>query len=501
MGSGSTSDRTSERRFGGFRLLRRLAIGGTAEIFLASDERTRRVVLKVPLDGAASTELQREALEHEAAIGARLDHPGIVRIEGVAREGAAAALVVEYVDGISLASLLEKGPLGTELSLHVVRCLAEALDAAHRATDESGTGLGLVHRDVTPHNVLVSREGAVKLLDFGIARSRLGGARTRTGSLKGTIRYLSPEQATGSSLDARSDVYSLALVAFETLTGKPYLEGDSEFELLRAAESPREWDAARLPADLPDAFARALSKALRRFPEERFGSAAGFARALPGSHTPADELRRLLAEKVAAALGPDPDQEDEKDEATTTLVASRSPRRIAGLVLGLVIVAIGALALGLRPRRSPSPIVVPPAPAVATTPPTPMRPVLPTAIPRAPEPIEATRPRSPATAIDRTPSRTIVDAGTTDILATPPPSETVASAAPPPVDEAPPPAPTRESVRAKLARADARLRAARARGADVAPLESLARQALEDYVGGRFVEADGLLDRILARVE
>ncbi|MCC6873865.1 MAG: serine/threonine protein kinase, partial [Sandaracinaceae bacterium] len=215
---------------------RRLAVGGMGEIFEATDGRTD-AVLKLLLPQHAKNAEIVGALAHEGELARRLAHPNVVRVLVVHASGAAPHLVLERVDGAPLSDLLE-APLPLPEALAAVLPLLDALEHVHGARGEDGAALGIVHRDVTPQNVLVSRDGVVKLTDFGIARSRLKDARTRTGIVKGKLNYLAPEQVTGSSVDARTDLYAIGLVLFELSTGQSYLQGEDDVALLRVAEDP-----------------------------------------------------------------------------------------------------------------------------------------------------------------------------------------------------------------------------------------------------------------------
>ncbi len=306
------TDATTVRRLGAYRLLRRVAIGGMAEIFEARGEDDERpLVVKVLLPQHARDRDFVRMLEHEATLQSGLDHPNLVRVIDFGVADGQAYLAMELVDGASLgeveAMLRATGRrLPVALAVHVVAELLDALDYVHTARDGDGEPLGIVHRDVTPQNVLLSRQGEVRLGDFGIARSNVRDTRTRTGVIKGKLRYLSPEQVTGSRVDPRTDAYAAGLILFELLTGSPYIEGESEIALLRAAEAP----PARRPSEVADVdprFDAVLARVLARFPEERPSSAHAFRTALDeianAGHLVADvaDLARIVDETRAWA--------------------------------------------------------------------------------------------------------------------------------------------------------------------------------------------------------
>ena len=172
-----------------------------------------------------------------------LAHANLVRVLGHGEADGRPFLAMELVDGPSLAELLRAlaragRPCPPPVALFVGSELLRGLAYVHEATDETGPSLRIVHRDVNPPNVLLEHGGRVRLGDFGIARSSGRETRTQTGVIKGKLRYLAPEQVTGSHLDARTDVYAAGLVLWELLAGEPHLLGEGEIELMRAAETP-----------------------------------------------------------------------------------------------------------------------------------------------------------------------------------------------------------------------------------------------------------------------
>lgn len=261
---------------GDYRIGRRIAVGGMAEIF----EATRRdgvgppLVLKRLLPQYAKDPEVVRMLEHEGALVLRLSHPCLIRVIDIVAHAEEPYLVLERIDGASadvlVSALAERGERCTlPMALALVLPLLDALAFVHEAKDDDGAPLGIVHRDVTPHNVLVSRDGTVKLGDFGIARSSMRDARTKTGVIKGKLRYLAPEQVTGSMVDARTDLYAVGVLLFELLAAEPYLSGASEVDLLRAAEQPSYRGLTGLVEGADPRLDRILSGVLSRFAEQR----------------------------------------------------------------------------------------------------------------------------------------------------------------------------------------------------------------------------------------
>jgi len=221
----------------------------------------------------------------EARICASLDHPNIVRAVDFGEQDGELVLVMEYVDGFSCSELLRlsarrDAPMPMDAALFIALEVLEALEYAHSVETDSGVHLGIVHRDVSPGNILVGNTGALKLTDFGVARSNDCPRDTRPGALKGNYGYMSPEQIGGWEVDRRSDLFSFGVVLFELLKGKPLFEGSSDFEILARTYEADISPLAEPGAGLPLELRLILASALSRDPKERFHSAGEFAEAL-----------------------------------------------------------------------------------------------------------------------------------------------------------------------------------------------------------------------------
>ena len=212
-------------KIGRFELLHRFAIGGMGEIFLARERGVagfdRQVVVKLLIPELAEQPDLVTLFIDEARIAANLAHPNIVQIFDFGRDDGSYFLAMEYVPGQNLARLCARavrdpsGLFTRELAVHVVAEMARGLDHAHRAKDADGKALGIVHRDVSPHNLLLSIHGDVKVMDFGIAKAANALHRTATGVIRGKYGYMSPEQLAGEDLDLTTDVYSAGIVLWE----------------------------------------------------------------------------------------------------------------------------------------------------------------------------------------------------------------------------------------------------------------------------------------------
>ena len=226
---------------GTYVLERKLGTGGMAEVYLArrSGPRgfTKRVAIKRILPELSEDSQLIQMFCDEARLAATLNHPNIAQVLEFGEQDGELYIVMEYVEGVSCATILRTAASRNETipvggALYVAHEVLLALSFAHEATDEAGTSLALVHRDVSPSNVLVSRFGMVKLIDFGITRSYLAERRTCPGELKGKLRYMSPEQILGDEIDARSDLFAVGVVLAEMLAGRALFSGKSDLDVL-----------------------------------------------------------------------------------------------------------------------------------------------------------------------------------------------------------------------------------------------------------------------------
>jgi serine/threonine protein kinase len=275
-------------KFGQYELLELIAVGGMAEVFkgrvVAAEGFEKLVAIKRILPDLAEDERFVKMLLTEARIHSALSHRNIVQIHdlGISEDGQY-FIVLEFVDGYDLRMIAEQlaamGEIIPEvLSLHIASELAQGLHFAHELKGEDGQPLGLIHRDVTPSNVLISLAGEVKLSDFGLAKRRHD--RSVVGSLKGNLSYMSPEQAMQAPLDRRTDIFSLGAVLFELLTGRRLREITDEVAGWSHVASGAVPSVRSLRPDLPPAVERLLDRALAADPNQRFPDAASFGTAI-----------------------------------------------------------------------------------------------------------------------------------------------------------------------------------------------------------------------------
>ena len=295
--------------FDKYRIIERLGHGGMGDIYLArplADQGLDRLVVIKRLRPDVRQPDANDRLLQEARITARLAHPNIVSLFELGEADGAPYLVMEHVHGRSLMQIIEAGegaalPLQAALQIGIRVC--RALSFAHDYVDERGRLHEIVHRDVKPRNILVSFAGEVKLIDFGVAKSKISTVHTSAGVLQGTVSYMSPEQTRSADLDGRSDIFSLGVVLFQLLTGvQPFDRGADVLGTLRAiAEEPHSWpDGPTLPAELVATIDRALRKAR----DERFASAHELERALGAClEASVDEGRSLLVALMSERFG------------------------------------------------------------------------------------------------------------------------------------------------------------------------------------------------------
>jgi serine/threonine-protein kinase len=336
-----------------YRLDERIATGGMGEVWRARDELLDRdVAVKLLKAEYADDDGFVARFRNEARHAASLAHPGIAGVFDYGEADGTPYLVMELVPGEPLSAILAaRGRLSADETLDVVGQAARALDAAHEG--------GVIHRDVKPGNILICPDGTVKLTDFGIARAADAVPLTQTGTVLGTAHYLSPEQAAGRDVTRASDVYSLGVVAYECLAGRRPFGDDSAVAIAMAHLYE---DPPALPPDVPEQVGDLVAQALAKEPDDRFATAAAFAKA-------ADVVRARLAGSVDAPTVAVPAVAPPTAAPTTALpvqgrlrTGRRRPSRITLFVaLGtavLMLLAAAAWAVGRPPPKRAVPALV-----------------------------------------------------------------------------------------------------------------------------------------------
>ncbi len=271
---------------GKYQLIRELAVGGMAEVFLARTAGPmgfeKQLVLKRILPHLARDPAFIQMFLSEATLAARLTHPNIIQIFDFGESDGSYYLAMEYIDGPSLRTLLDDslrrgGPLPPVPCARIIASACEGLAFAHDFRDPAtGKPLNIVHRDISPDNILLSRQGAVKVVDFGIAKATGQQHRTQTGMIKGKLAYMPPEQVRNAVLDGRVDVYALGVVFYELLTGQRPFNADSDVALMHSILFEQPPPAAQLKPDLPEPVLRILERAMAKDRDQRYPDCPSF---------------------------------------------------------------------------------------------------------------------------------------------------------------------------------------------------------------------------------
>lgn len=269
----------SHERIGRYEVLRKIATGGMAELFLAKQvgmEGFERVVaIKRILAHLAYDQEFINMFRDEARIVAKLSHPNIVQIYDLGKSEDTYFIAMEYIPGRNMSSVAKKARArGEKLPpAYIARCVAQACEGlhyAHTRSDMTGKPLKIVHRDVSPQNIIVAFSGTVKLVDFGIAKAATKIAHTRAGVLKGKYAYMSPEQIRGEEVDARSDLFAAGIVLYELLCGRRPFEKDNSIQTLKSIVQEQHRDCRELNPDIPDELAGIIDRALTKDRNKRF---------------------------------------------------------------------------------------------------------------------------------------------------------------------------------------------------------------------------------------
>lgn len=338
---------------GGYTLVQKLATGGMAEVWLARRESmagvVQEVVVKRILPQYASEPEFLQLFLNEARLAIRLSHPNIVQLIEVGSDAKAPFLAMEYVRGQDLGRVIRSSgkPLPPAVAMRIVADAAQGLSYAHGLTDASGAALRVVHRDVSPQNLLISRDGTTKVADFGIARAAGQVSTTQSGVVRGKLLYLSPEQAAGHPLDGRSDLYSLGLVLYELLTGVKPLRRDGDAATLGAALDAHFMRPSQV-ASVSPAFDEVVLKALKKSPQDRYQTGREFQRAL---ETAILESKQLATTAEVAEFMSSLFPKEQRAEATP---APLSPAPVATPRLGGAAKAMEATRTLSTPRAPTS---------------------------------------------------------------------------------------------------------------------------------------------------
>ncbi len=433
-------------RLGRYELVKRIAAGGMAEVWVARQTGefgfSRVCAVKVIRPEYADSASFRSMFLDEARLAAKIHHPHVVEVFDLGEQGPVLYLAMELVKGCTLSTLLRRqeraggAPLTPGMIARIISDMAAGLHAAHELEGDDGAKLGLVHRDISPQNILISVDGVAKIADFGIAKA-LGRLADETdgGQIKGKYSYLSPEQAARRPLDRRTDVFSTGIVLWEALVGRRLFRGEDAIDTLTRVRSAPIPDPREIVPALPAELATVTMKALERDPALRYQTAVELSDALDAAAqtTGIAVSTRQLGAAIAARMAPSAleipaapsDEGTRANTARTASLAEASPGRRWGhrhtALLGLLVVTVGGVAtvlVGARSSASSPPaaaaspgaprVLAPPSPSgdvrpepsVATTPaPTPSA----SAAAALPEVVDV-RPRASASAPGRRPA-------------------------------------------------------------------------------------------------
>jgi eukaryotic-like serine/threonine-protein kinase len=293
---------TVGQRVGDYEILAVLGAGGMGKVYKVRNVISDRIeAMKVLLPNLASQKELADRFLREIKVLASLNHPNIAALRTALTLDDQLVMIMEYVEGVTLSSRLQSGPLLPAEAINYVDQVLAALSYAHH--------LNIVHRDIKPANMILTPQGIVKLMDFGIARSAGDRSLTMTGTMLGSVNYIPPEQVNGETCDARSDIYSLGASLYELVTGQLPFRGDSNYSLMSAHVTEMPQPPINLQPGIPDALNQIILIALAKEPEKRFQSADAFRAALKSVHTGAAPVPMrtdfpLQPVKPATASGP-----------------------------------------------------------------------------------------------------------------------------------------------------------------------------------------------------
>ena len=327
------------KTFSHYTVLEKLGEGGMGEVYLAQDTRlNRRVALKFLPQGYAADEQFRARFRREAQAAAALNHPNIVTIHEVSELENRPFIAMEYVEGESLKDLIAKRELSLGKAIDLAMQIGSGLAKAHQA--------GITHRDIKPQNILIDKDGRVRILDFGLAKLKPDAMLTKTGSTVGTVAYMSPEQGQGMEVDQRSDIFSFGVVLYEMITRQLPFKGEHEGAVIYSIINEHPEPLARYKSDVPDDLQRIVDKALRKDVGARYQSAADITA----------DLRQLYMESTPQAT-----------LATKTVVASPRRRGFGAALTAAVFAAVAVIIAGYFLLTRTPPPMPPGSDRVATT--------------------------------------------------------------------------------------------------------------------------------------
>ncbi len=374
-------------QFGKYLLQERVATGGMAEVFKAKKSGEhgfeKTLIIKTLFPHLQTEKELVTSFVEEAKLAAGLQHPNVVQIYDFGKVEETYFIAMEYLAGINLRRILDATdtlPLSLENALFITQQICAGLNYAHNKTDADGNPIQLIHRDVSPPNILITNEGQLKVIDFGIAKAASQNTSTQLGIIKGKVAYMSPEQAQGKEIDHRSDVFSIGILLYEMVCGQKVYEGETAEILAKAREGSFK-PADRVKPDLPDPVLDILNRALQKNINSRYQSSAEMMSDVeecililalrPANHRLAEyiaQVRQLQENETAVepelpekkSVEPDPQDEAEdvnEYDATLEIQIQGKPsgplKKIVWLFFALMVAVLVALAPSLLDNGSP----------------------------------------------------------------------------------------------------------------------------------------------------
>ena len=334
LATNDSADALVGKLLGHYRIESLIGVGGMGEVYLARDERLgRKAALKLLPDSLTTDETQLGRFKNEARTASALNHPNILTVYEIGAEGNVQFIATEFIEGVTLRTALASGRMSAQRALEIAVQVASALAAAHDA--------GVVHRDIKPENIMLRPDGYVKVLDFGIAKltdqrrasddpkvETTAELQTRPGLVLGTAHYMSPEQARGQKVDARSDIWSLGVVLYEIVTGSPPFRGETPSDCIAAILTAEPAPLSSMSPDVPGKLESILQKALRKNTDERYQT-----------------IKEMLAELriLKAKLETDSSLSQTKSGGDSNVSEIKRPKR--GLLVTVVAASLAAVAV------------------------------------------------------------------------------------------------------------------------------------------------------------
>ena len=373
----------ANQQFGQYTLLRPIAVGGMAEVWLAKLDGVQGFQKKVALKRMTGTIAEQPQFVtmflDEARLMSGLTHPNICQVIELGQRDENFYVAMEFIDGQTVQHVMRavtraNRQLPVELAIKIARDVADALHYAHTKKADNGTPLNVIHRDVSPQNIMVTYEGAPKLLDFGIAKAATRTNATEVGQLKGKLSYMPPEQARGELLDPRADQFSLGVVLFEMLTHTrlyPPLKEMDLFRVVAMAEAPYETPRQREPR-VPEELSALVAKMMARLPEDRYASLADVSALLTAYlHANAHSVpsNEALSMFMSASFPPDQREKVTTEEPSSPVVMGRtslssapgrSKKRVLAALALMGLLGTAALAAFAWWPARPAPVETPP---------------------------------------------------------------------------------------------------------------------------------------------